>query len=121
MVPTNKKCLFHITVGAFSCHLRRVNPRQRPLTCQGIRSLSRRSTGGIYQSARSNHHASGRILVVRIRLWTPMIFRGSYSQTAGASSLTRAKALVNFSRAVAESAHSALSSKASNLGLLYEL
>src|SRR6266404_8608024 len=34
MVPTNKKCLFHITIGAFSCHLRRVNPRQRPLTCQ---------------------------------------------------------------------------------------
>jgi hypothetical protein len=60
----------------------------------------------------------GRILAVRIRLFTPTIFLGSYSQTAGASSFITAMALVNLSRATDGSALSALSSKASNRGLL---
>src|ERR1700730_3879110 len=35
MFHPNKKCLFHITIGAFSCHLWRVKSSQAGLTSQG--------------------------------------------------------------------------------------
>src|ERR1700693_2735108 len=35
MVHPNKKCLFHITIGAFSCHLSAVKSSQGALTRQG--------------------------------------------------------------------------------------